>query len=767
MPYCKVVLTNPSQTFLNSLSYLVPETLVDKLNIGSLVLVPFRNHKENGLIVDIYSESRESDQGFKIREVEDLLYEDFCFNQELIELVKFVADYYCCSYAEVVNGILPTALIPKPEKIIRLSTLALENLEQYQDDKLIPILSKARGKQAKFTRLKTLSKLKDNELKKEIRKLQSKNLVEISFADFRDKKEGLKTNPLDRLKDLDSRIRPELTQEQSQVLDSIRNSDKSRFLIHGVTGSGKTEIYLRLMEDCFARSQSAIFLVPEISLAPQLVERISQRFGQENVLIWHSALSKSEKEFTLSQLIIGEPKVIVGARSAIFAPVNNLGLIVMDEEHENSYKQDSPSPRYHARLVAEKRAEFNHCNLVLGSATPNVETYYKALNNIEGYELLKLSKRVFDNPLPEVSLIDMREEFNNANKSIFSRSLKSRIDEALERKEQVILFLNKRGSASHVFCRNCGFVYKCNHCDSKIVYHSDRQLMICHHCNYSEKHPDECPVCNSRAIKFFGLGTQKLEEETRKAYPQANIKRLDSDVSKVGHSYIDTWNDFKEGKVDILIGTQMIAKGLDNPNLTVVGVISADSNFSQLDYMADERGFQLLTQVAGRAGRKDKIGSVIFQSYQPDREVLLDAKTQDYEKFYTKEIDLRKAFLYPPFSKIIRFLISSENEILSIESGNKIHELLFNLLKEFNIKVSNLDQQQVIDSQRTISILGPCPALISKIKNKYRYHIVLKIPRLANNLDQTFISRLKEDFLKFKKPDQTLINIDIDNISLY
>lgn len=767
MPYCKVVLTNPSQTFLNSLSYSIPETLVDKLDIGSLVLVPFRNHKENGLIIDLYETLEAESKDFKIREVEGLLHEDFCFNQELIELIKFTADYYSCSYAEVVGGILPTALIPKPEKIISLSKQASENLEQYQDDKLIAILSKARGKQAKFSRLKTLSKLKDAELKKEIRKLQAKNLIEIDFADLRDKRTSLKTNPLDRLKDLDSKLRPELTQEQNQVLTNIENSSSSKFLIHGITGSGKTEIYLRLIEDCFARNQSTIFLVPEISLAPQLVERISQRFGQENVLIWHSALSKSEKEFTLSELIRGEAKVIVGARSAIFAPVSNLGLIVIDEEHENSYKQDSPAPRYHARLIAEKRAELNHCKLVLGSATPNVETYYKAINNIDNYELLKLSKRVFDNPLPEVNLIDMREEFNNANKSIFSRSLKSRIDEALERKEQIILFLNKRGSASHVFCRNCGFVYKCNHCDSKIVYHSDRQLMICHHCNYSEKHPDECPVCASRAIKFFGLGTQKLEEETRKAYPQANIKRLDSDVSRAGHSYIDTWNDFKDGKIDILIGTQMIAKGLDNPNLTVVGVISADSNFSQIDYMADERGFQLLTQVAGRAGRKDKIGSVIFQSYQPDREVLLDAKTQDYEKFYAKEIELRQSFQYPPFSRIIRFLISAENEIHSIDSGNKIHELVFNLIDELKIKVANLNQEQITSNKDTISILGPCPALISKIKNKYRYHIVIKIPELSDNRDQVFIDRIKEDFSKFKKPDQTVINIDIDNISLY
>lgn len=770
MSFCKIVLTNSSQTFSypgsNSLSYAIPEDLQDKLAIGSLVLVPYRNQKENGLIIDIYQELSDEEKSFNIREIEDLISENFSFNSELINLIKFVSSYYACSYSEVFSSVLATGLISKPEKTITLNIK--DNIES-ENNIVIQALLKARKNQAKWTRLKALTKLPESELKKELRKLQTKGLVEIEYSS-KSKTASKKTNdPLDRLRTLEAAAIPTLTAEQEPVLDYIRKKiieekNAPKFLIHGVTGSGKTEIYLRLMEDCFKRQQSTIFLVPEIALAPQLTERIIQRFGQEHVLIWHSALSQSEREFSFQEIIEGEPKIIVGARSAIFAPVKNLGLVIIDEEHENSYKQDSPAPRYHARLVAEKRCELNNCTLILGSATPNIETYYKALNKIDNYHLLKLKKRVYDNALPKVTIIDMREEFNNANKSIFSRLLRSNIQEALARKEQIILFLNKRGAASHVFCRNCGFVYKCSHCDSKTVYHSDRKLMVCHHCGFTEAHPNQCPDCDSQAIKFFGLGTQKLEEEVKQAFPEARTRRLDSDVSKIQNNYINTWNDFRDGSIDILIGTQMIAKGLDNPNLTLVGVISADSNFSQLDYLADERGFQLLTQVSGRAGRKDKPGLVVFQSYQPEREVLLDAKEQDYEKFYAKEIEMREILKYPPFSKLVRFLVTAENETKAITTANELHKLTCDLLEKQGLTIDNLDSSQGQDS---ISILGPSPTLISKINNKYRYHVVIKIPLMKNNKDTQLIEGLKTMFLSRKKTNDITVTIDIDSISLY
>jgi primosomal protein N' (replication factor Y) len=383
----------------------------------------------------------------------------------------------------------------------------------------------------------------------------------------------------------------------------------------------------------------------------------------------------------------------------------------------------------------------------MGSATPSIETFYRAgSDDYPDYSLHTLSKRVFDNPLPKVHICDMREEFNNANKSIYSRFLKSNIDEALERKEQIILFLNKRGTASHVFCRNCGYIYNCRHCDAKMVYHGDKQIMLCHHCGFSEAHPQECPECGSPAIKFFGLGTQKLEEETKKTFPNARIARLDSDVSKSQNNYLDTWMDFKNHNIDILIGTQMIAKGLDNPRLTVVGVISADTNFSQLDYQADERGFQLLTQVAGRAGRADKPGIVIFQTYQPSRSALIDARKQDYVDFYKKEIALRQEFIYPPFSKIIRILASSEKESEAISTCNQIHAEIFKL--------------------PDISILGPSPALLGRLSNKYRYHLVIRIPNTSANFAQT-IEAIKLIYSNFSKKSKTNLTIDIDNVSLF
>ncbi len=768
MSFCKIVLTNSSQTFSyhGSLSYAIPEDLEDKLAIGSLVLVPYRNQKENGLIIDIYNELTEEEKSFNIREIEDLISENFSFNSELINLIKFVSRYYACSYSEVFSSVLATGLISKPEKLISLKQK--DNIEA-EDNIIIQALRKARGNQAKWARLKTLTQLPESQLKKELRKLQNKGLVEVQYSSASKSNKPKTNDPLDKLKALEAGAIPTLTEEQAVALDYIRKNiteEKlaSKFLIHGVTGSGKTEIYLRLMEDCFTRNQSTIFLVPEIALAPQLTERIIQRFGQEHVLIWHSALTQSEREFSFQEIIAGEPKIIVGARSAIFAPVKNLGLVIIDEEHENSYKQDSPAPRYHARLVAEKRCELNNCPLVLGSATPNIETYYKALNKIDNYHLLKLKKRVFDNALPKVTIIDMREEFNNANKSIFSRLLRSNIEAALSRKEQIILFLNKRGAASHVFCRNCGFVYKCSHCDSKTVYHSDRKLMICHHCGFNEAHPNQCPECDSKAIKFFGLGTQKLEDEVKQAFPEARVRRLDSDVSKIQNNYLNTWNDFRDGNLDILIGTQMIAKGLDNPNLTLVGVISADSNFSQLDYLADERGFQLLTQVSGRAGRKDKPGLVVFQSYQPEREVLLDAQQQNYEVFYTKEIEMRQILKYPPFSKLIRFLVTSENEVQAINTANELHKLTCDLLETLELSIENLDSSQGLSS---ISILGPCPALVSKINNKYRYHLVIKIPLMDNDKDIQLIEALKGMFLSRKKANDVTVTIDIDSVSLY
>lgn len=741
MRYCKTILTSSLQRFSDQLTYKIPEELNDKLAVGSLVFVPFRNQRESGLITEIYEELSSEEQGFEIREIEELAAGNLGFQAELLELIKFTAKYYASSYSEACASLLPSSLLPKVSKEITLL-----DPDTKEASPVVQGLIRARNHKAKWDRLKTLSGLKEAELRKELRKLEKKNLIEQTYLNLSAKTKK-QTSPLEFLQGLEAGIIPELTEEQTQVLEKIKSSDNKKFLLHGVTGSGKTEVYMRLIADTLAKKESCIVLVPEIALAPQLLERLSQRFGKENIIVWHSALSQSEKSQSVQDLFSDEARIVIGARSAIFAPVKKLGLIVIDEEHENSYKQESPAPRYHARLVAEKRAELNNCQLILGSATPCVESYYKAKQKLNDYKLLELSKRVNDYPLPQVSIVDMREEFNNANKSIFSRFLHAQILDRLAKQEQIILFLNKRGAASHVFCRNCGHVYHCSNCDSKTVYHMDKQVLLCHHCNQTEAHPQECPQCQSRAIKFFGLGTQKLEQEVIKAFPEANVRRLDSDSSRQGNNYIKTWQDFKNGEVDILIGTQMIAKGLDNPNLTLVGVISADTNFAQLDYLADERGFQLLTQVAGRAGRRDKLGQVIFQTYQPEREALIFAQAQDYKGFYEKEIELRDALVYPPFSRLVRFLVSSESEPQTIQACNQVHELIYDLCSG------------------KASILGPTEALISKIRNRYRYHVVVKIPNSTES--EALLEEIKTKFKTIPKSKSITITIDIDNVSLY
>lgn len=761
--YSKVALINPNQNFnyLNNqlLSYSIPSELNGLCKLGSLVLVPFGKQKQNGIIVEISQELKDEEKTFKLKDIEELVSESPICNEDLIELVSFTAKYYSCHLSDVWASIITQGIIKKPEKIIELN-IPKENLSDKDLEKtLIKALLRARKHSAKFSRLQTLSGLNKDELNKSIRDLISKSIITVKYSSPSSLKEKNQKNFLDKFDEMNSETRFQLNDEQNNVYSKISKKLGSKFLIHGITGSGKTEIYLRLIEDEIKKSKSSLILVPEIALAPQLIEKVSKRFGADRVLIWHSALSGSEKEFSWKSIIKNPEKafVVIGARSAIFTPLKNLGLIIIDEEHENSYKQENPDPRYHARTLAEKRAELLGATLVLGSATPSIESYFKATNkNFSDWNLLKLKKRALDSVLPQVHVVDMRIEFSNGNKSIFSRLLEKKIQEALKNNEQVILFLNKRGSASHVFCRTCGYVYNCRNCDSKMVYHSDKNLLICHHCNHSEAHPESCPSCGMNTIKFFGLGTQKLEQETIKNFPEARIARLDSDVSRSQDNYLKIWNSFKKHEIDILIGTQMIAKGLDIEKLTTVGVISADSSFSQLDHCAEERSFQLLTQVAGRAGRREKEGIVIYQSYQSDREVLLESQEQNYEKFYFREIKNREEFSYPPFSSLIRFISSSENEAHAIKNANNFHKIIY----------------EAFSDKSDLKILGPSPCVLSKLKNRYRYHLLIKILKYNHHHDfnasyDKNVNKLKDLYIKFKPLEGSRFLIDIDSQSLY
>ncbi len=754
MPLCKVIIANSKQSFafskdFNTLSYSIPEALLSKLKPGSLVMVPLRKSKENALVIETMADIQEGT--FKLRDVEELVLEQFC-PPDLIELIKYTADYYACSYSDVLSAILPGSLMPRPSPQIKINPkFNADNLSS-ELQKLWTILSKARGGQMRYSRLRLLSKLDDPQLNKYIQKLSQLSALSLEHKLIKTQYKSI-PNPLAELGlEPETSVVPELNADQARVLSSISYISKiessPKFLLHGVTGSGKTEIYLRLIQETLEQGKSSIVLVPEISLAPQIISRISSRIDPDKVLVWHSALSKSERQYTwdriLSAQINSEPLVVVGARSAVFAPLSKLGLIVLDEEHENSYKQDSPSPRYHAGHLAAKRANLvGDCVLVYGSATPSVELYYRAISkDYPDYHLLELPKRVFAASLPKVEIIDMREEFMTANRSVFSRKLKQALDAALEAQEQSILFLNRRGAASHVFCRSCGHVYNCPNCSAKIIYHSDSRLMICHHCAYREEHPSQCGNCGASSLKFFGLGTQRLEEETRKSFPQARVARLDSDVS----AYLEVLRKFKNREIDILIGTQMIAKGLDLANLTTVGVIAADTHFMQLDYQAEERAFQLLTQVAGRAGRRDKQGSVYFQTYNPDRELLLEAAKQDYQAFYAREILERQESGYPPYSSLLRVIAVADAEIEAQETLEDLKSYL---------------EEHVSDPNTYL--LGPSPCVLSKLKTKYRYHLLIK------SKENTALIIVRELCLAFKQKlkNNIVLLMDVDSLSLY
>jgi primosomal protein N' (replication factor Y) len=797
MLFCKVILLNNSQSFSNqtdnSLTYSIPDELSKNITIGIFVFVPLLDKVLTALVIEILEDVQAE---FKIKEIIDLIDPKIHLNADLIEIIKYTGDYYATAYSQVLSTVINTANIPNAEKEIYFLKSKIEEgtttypvnskLENLPDLTLdvLEKLKNCRGQKAKFNRLKALCKIPTKKLNQALAKLQSSSLIEIKYH-YNLKLEASQRNYLEKFEDYDfhekqdgicEQLIKRLSAEQETVYQHIKeNSDKKvnptkNFLLHGITGSGKTEIYFELIQDTLERKESAILLVPEISLAPQLIDRLKQRFPNQEILIWHSALDEQERLYSFMKLMTEESVIVVGARSAIFSPVTNLSLIIMDEEHENSYKQDQPAPRYHTRNIAEKRAELNNALLILGSATPCVESYKKAscdkINSRNGFTgtknkdshqssawmLLHLRNRYNQNPLPKVEIVDMKEEFNLGNKSIFSKKLRELMEDRLNKGEATILFLNKRGNSSHVFCRNCGYIYKCSHCDSKMVYHSDKHILICHLCNHSEKHPDSCPACASGSIKYFGLGTQKLEEEVRKAFPTAKIARLDSDTTKKKNYHLEVFQKFKNQEINVLIGTQMVAKGLDNPLVTCVGVIAADSCFTQLDYQAEEKGFQLLTQVSGRAGRKDREGKVIFQSYLNNRPSLLLAQEQDYEKFYTEEIKLREEFNYPPFSKLIRFISSSEDEVLAINNINKFHELIYDHFIE-----------TIKENTAPLQLLGPSQCQITKINKQYRYHLLCKIALNRADIEND----LKSLFLNHKALHRTRLVIDIDSCSLF
>ena len=531
--------------------------------------------------------------------------------------------------------------------------------------------------------------------------------------------------------------------EQEKVLEDIFECMDNRrhevFLLHGITGSGKTEIYLRVMEKVIASGKSGIMLVPEISLTPQTVERFMSRFG-DKVAVFHSNMLQSAKFKEWKRIRDNEVNVVVGPRSAVFSPFDNLGVCIVDEEHEPSYKQEDV-PRYHAREVAIERARRQGAPVILGSATPSLESYYKARNGV--WRLVELTQRIEEKKLPKVKLVDMRMEFDTrVGKKVISRVLEEALKKDIEKKQQALIFLNRRGFSTFVMCQKCGYVLKCSKCDSPMVFHQTKKELICHYCNRRFPPLEKCPSCKEETLLYKGAGTEKVERDLRKLLPEARIARMDSDTMSKRGAHAGVLKDFKAHKLDIIVGTQMIAKGLDFPKVTLVGVISADSNLNLPDFRAGERTFNLITQVAGRAGRGDLGGEVIVQTYTPEHYAIQLAAKHDYKNFYLREIDARRALFFPPFTNLVKITLRSRIEEKVIKTAEKLAKLLGEEISEKDM-------------------LGPAPSPMVKLRGYYRWNILIK-----SNSREAIVKKLKTTLKGFRKGSDVFMAVDIDPMSL-
>jgi len=516
-----------------------------------------------------------------------------------------------------------------------------------------------------------------------------------------------------------------LTLEQQEVLEEIRREEKPS-LLFGVTGSGKTEIYIELIRDTLVKGKSVLYMVPEISLINQTMKRIQGKIDKE-IIHWHSNMSDKEKMKSWDKLQQEKPHIILGARSAVFAPVKNLGLIIVDEEHETSYKQNEPDPRYNGVEAALKRGVFSKSKVVFGSATPSLERYYRGTQG--EYQIVTLKNRPVNSKLPKVEIVDLKEEFKKGNRSVFSSLLENRIRETIDRNEQVILFLNRRGFSRFILCRECGHVITCSKCSVPMILHKSPDVLKCHYCEKTTRIPQKCPECSSKFIKDMGMGTQKIEALLQETFPGVKVTRMDQDQIKTKDSHEELLSEFSRGETDILLGTQMVVKGLDFSRVTLVGIISADLSLNVPDLYSAERTFQLLTQVAGRAGRGDLPGFVVIQTYNPDHFSIISAKNHNFESFYNQELKQRKIMDYPPYTKLVRILVSGENM-------GKTREYTEKLAMEF---------KKVL---REEEILGPGEAPISKIKNRYRYHFIIKTK------DNFLHNYLKDNYNRLKSEGQ-------------
>ena len=721
--YANVIIQYGSKAVDREFTYIVPIYLRDKITVGHRVRVSFNNREIEGFVLSLYNNYNGE---YKLNEILSLVDKEPILNEEMLYLGNEICKKTLCSKISAYQVMLPKALKANESTNISIKKNRYLVLNTDMD-----------------TTMKYLDKCRYDNQKVIINEIIEKGKIllknKISGVDTLVKNGILKYVYEDAYRysvTASGRYHiVTLNEEQQTVVDSVKLNIHDTYLLYGVTGSGKTEVYMELIDRVLKQGKTAIMLVPEISLTPQIVDRFITRFG-ESVAILHSGLSDTERYDEYRKILDGNIRIVVGARSAVFAPLENLGIIVIDEEHTSTYKQDN-HPRYNAKDVAILRGKYHNCPIIFGSATPSLETFARATNNV--YKLLTLTKRAGAGRLPTVNVVDMRLEVKKGN-FVLSKMLIDKINDRLIKKEQVILLLNRRGYSSMLTCRDCGTVLKCPNCDISLTYHKTSNTNRCHYCNYSIKNVRLCPSCGSSNIKDYGLGTEKLEEELNKMF-KANIVRMDMDTTSRKGMHEKIINDFGEHKYDILVGTQMIAKGLDFPLVTLVGVITADSSLNVPDFRSAEVTFQLLSQVSGRAGRSDLAGEVVIQTYNPDHYSIRYAKGHDYLSFYKEEMSIRRELCYSPYFYITVVNISSRDYELGFKEANKIAEYL----------KKNLSNQT--------KVLGPSMANIFRINNVYHYQCIIKY-----KYDDKLVDVLKKIDDIYKVNNKIDIDIDVDPV---